>query len=108
MQPMTNQNCKWFIVIKYTQDNWLGTMVDAVFAPSSVDALYLVTRGPVEPGEYFRAFEPIGPAQEQKAIALYQERRKADREWNLLVAHFEDAWLRAEESIDYRGDESNH
>lgn len=93
---MSNENCKWFIVIKYRLEDHLGEMVDTIFAPTSVDALYKVTRGPVKPGECFRAFEPIGPAQLQKAIALYQERRKADREWNLLVAHIEDAWLNAE------------
>lgn len=92
---MSNSNCKWFIVIKYTQEDYCGEMVDAVFAPTSVDALYVVTRGPVKPGECFRAFEAMGPAQLQKAIALYQERRKLDREWNLLLKRIDEDWANA-------------
>lgn len=99
---MSNSNCKWFIVIKYTLEDYCGEMVDAIFAPSSVDALYHVTRGPVKPGECFRAFEPIGPAKIQKAIALNQERRKADREWRLLMAHIEDAWSTATSDEPYK------
>lgn len=92
---MSNSNCKWFIVIKYRQEDYCGEMVDAIFAPTSVDALYMVTRGPVKPGECFRAFEPIGPAQVRTAIALHEARRKADREWKLLVKHFEEDWVNA-------------
>lgn len=92
---MSNSNCKWFIVIKYRQEDHLGEMVDAIFAPTSVDALYTVTRGPVKPGECFRAFEAMGPAQQQKAVTLYQERRKADREWNLLLKKIEEDWTNA-------------
>ena len=82
-------------MIKYRLEDHLGEMVDAVFAPTSVDALYAVTRGPVKPGECFRAFEAMGPAQLQKAIALYQERRKADRAWNLLLKRIEEDWANA-------------
>jgi len=90
-----NANCEWYIIVKYTPDNFCGVLVDAIYAPTSVHALLNVSRGPKKPGENFRAFAAISANQIQTAIALHERRRKADREWKQLVEHFEDAWMDA-------------
>ena len=75
---MTNKNCEWYIIIRYTLEDYCGEMVDAIYAPSSVDALYIVTRGPKKPGECFRAFAAIGEVHTNTAIALSEKRRKEE------------------------------
>lgn len=87
----------WFIVVKYTQQDWLGEQVDAHFCMNSVEAIYRTSLGPMRPGELLRAYRIINDSQRLKAIRLHDARLKERRDFELLMEHIDDCWMKAPE-----------
>ena len=87
----------WFIVIRYTDADYLGEMVDAHFVTNSADALYQTSLGPMRPGEKLRGFWIMNDDQRITAIRLHDKRLKANRDFELLMDYIEDTWMKASE-----------
>jgi hypothetical protein len=86
---------EWYIVIRYTDADYLGEMVDAHFVTNSADALYRTSLGPMRPDEKLRGFWIRNDDQLITAIRLHEKRLKANRDFELLMQHIEDRWSRA-------------
>jgi hypothetical protein len=89
----------WYIVIKYTDGDYLGELVDAHFVTNSADALYRTSLGPMRPGEKLRGFWIRNDDQRLNAIRLHELRAKANRDFELLMQHIEDRWSRAQHGV---------
>jgi len=87
----------WFIVIKYTHQDYLGEQVDAHFVQNSADALYRTSLGPMRPGEKLRGFWIQNDDQRIAAIRLHDKRAKENRDFELLMEHIDEQWMKAAE-----------
>jgi len=88
---------EWYVVIKYTDENYLGESADAFYVKNSVEAMVQVSGGPMRPGEKLRGYWATTARQRKFAIQLSESRRKADRKWQLYTQHLEDMFARQEE-----------
>jgi len=90
-----SENHDWCFVIKYTHADYIGVEVDAHFVSNVAEAMWRTSQGPMRPGEMLRCAWVISDKQRKRAIALYDSRRKANRDWTLLMTHIEEGWLAA-------------
>lgn len=88
----------WCFVIKYTNDNYVGVVIDAYFVVDSCDALDRgVESNPIKPGEMVRAVWTLNNRQRNSAAELHETRMRERREFELLMAEINEAWMSAEE-----------
>jgi hypothetical protein len=84
----------WFIVIKYTNFDYVGKRVDAHYVSESQEALLRTSQGPMRPGERLRGFWVMDESERLQAIELHDARMLADRDWMVLVDRIESQWER--------------
>lgn len=89
----------WFIVIKYTDRNYLGKRVDAHYVSESQEALLRTSQGPMRPGERLRGFWVQNEVERLEAIALHDARLIADQDWMREVDDIETGWIRAQHGV---------
>lgn len=89
----------WFIVIKYTNFDYVGKRVDAHYVSESQEALLRTSQGPMRPGERLRVFWVLNEVERLEAIALHDARLIADREWMREVDDIEAGWIRAQHGV---------
>lgn len=92
----TDNGFEWFIVIKYSHADWFGEHVDAHYVLTSCEAKRLVSMGPMKPGELLRGFWADNDGQREKASKLHEQRRKENRDFELLMEHIDECWMEAQ------------
>lgn len=94
---MSDGGFEWYIVIKYTPQDWFGEQIDAHYVLTSAEALRLTSFGPMKPGELLRGFWVSNMNQRGKAIKLHEQRRFENRQWEMLMRHVDEQWKNAAE-----------
>jgi len=85
-------NREWYICIKYTHQDYVGTRVDAHYVETSDEAKTIVARGPMKPDEMLRGFWAKDEMDRRAAIDLHDERMVANRDFFNLMDRIESAW----------------
>ena len=89
-------NREWYIVIKYTHEDYVGVRVDAHYVVTSDEAKALVGKGPMRPGEMLRGFWAKDQMDREAAVELHDNRMLDNRDWMVFVDRMEAAWQKVE------------